>query len=216
MLILPDQQYHHALDILVTVNSFIVTSSPLWYVITQQSQCQRICISSKPWLKLHNTKKRRKKKSKVTKTVCLSGWLLSSLALILTQRSAEIKGTEEEEKKKGRKGLVSHAGGCQGCLPKETHISALSQIRNEQKFSWVHAVRQPDIKWRPWLSKQAPCYYVYLIFIWDFTLAFIGTEGTTLRVKCGYIFDERKNWPVNVSSQHLKLFSRCLKGRNKF
>lgn len=36
--------------------------------------------------------------------------------------------------KKGRKGLVSHAGGCQGCLPEETQISSLSRIRKEQKF----------------------------------------------------------------------------------
>lgn len=75
--------------------------------------------------------------------------------MIQNQRSAQIKG-DLKKKKKGRKGLVSRAGGCQGCFPKETLISPLSQIRNGKvhlsPVVWYHV--------RPWLSKQAPSYYV--------------------------------------------------------
>lgn len=79
---------------------------------------------------LHQIRKKRGPETKCV-FVWLSGWLA---AMIPTQRSAEIKGTETKTR---RKGLVSHAGGCQGCLPQGTQISSLSQIRNEQKFNWV-------------------------------------------------------------------------------
>lgn len=120
----------------------------LWRIITHAEPLSFI-------VKVNTTLYRVKKKSE-TKSICFCGWLVDSV-MILTQRSAEIKGNRrEEKKKKERKGLVSHAGGCQGCLPEETHIFCRSQIRNEQKFSSVHSGRRPDIKWRPWLSKQAP------------------------------------------------------------
>lgn len=129
-----------------------------WCLITQQLSQPKIQSPQTFSLYCHSKYYTisEKKGLKQRWCVCVVGWS----AMILTQRSAEIKGTEEEEKK-GRKGLVSHAGGCQGCLPKEPHISSLSQIRNEQKFSSVHSDRRPDIEWRPWLSKQAPRYYVY-------------------------------------------------------
>lgn len=104
---------------------------------------------------------------------------------------------------KGRKGLVSHAGGCQGCLPKGTHISSLSQIRNEQKFSSVHSGRRPDIKWRPWLSKQAPCYYVYLRLHMGFHSCFYwGLRGPLCKSNTDRVL-LKKTGTWNDHSRHL-------------
>lgn len=90
-------------------------------------------------------------------------------------RAAEIRRDE-----RGRKRLVSHAGGCQGCLLLQTRIFETLRLSRSVSLSFhplaplyllfsrikkmkqylnktllFAPARQSDIRWRPWLFKQA-------------------------------------------------------------
>lgn len=123
-------------------------------------------------------------------------------AAIPTQRSPEIKGTDEEEKMR-RKGLVSHAGGCQGCLPNRSHISSLSRIRNEQKFNSVQSWYQVAT-----LTIQTGPALLCLP---------LSSYGISLLLLLGLKERLCKSNVDKVESQYLSLntkpFSRCLKAR---
>lgn len=104
---------------------------------------------------LHYTKKKRVG-NKDCVFVWLAGWLA---AMTLTQRSAEIKGTEEGQRR-GEKVWFHMQVAVKDVYPKRP-ISPLSPKLELNKSS-AQCDRQSHIKWRPWLSKQTPCYYVYL------------------------------------------------------
>lgn len=105
---------------------------------------------------LHYTKKKKRVGNKDCVFVWLAGWLA---AMTLTQRSAEIKGTEEGQRR-GEKVWFHMQVAVKDVYPKRP-ISPLSPKLELNKSS-AQCDRQSHIKWRPWLSKQTPCYYVYL------------------------------------------------------
>lgn len=85
-------------------------------------------------------------------------------------------------------------------------VSLLSRIRNEQKFSSVHSDRLPDIKWRPCLSKQARCYYVYLWLHMGFHSCFYWDWGNSLA---------SRTWTKYFYNRRLWHYSQAPESKNK-
>lgn len=110
-----------------------------------------------------------------------AGWLA---AAILTQRSAEINGTEE--RRSGEKVWFHMQVAVKDVYPKRP-VSLLSP-KLEMNKSLVQFTPTDGL-----ISSGGPVYPNRLcvimstsVFIWDFTLAFIGAEGSALQVKHGW------------------------------
>ncbi len=110
-----------------------------------------------------------------------AGWLV---AMILTQRSAEIKGTEER-KRKGEK-VWFHMQVAVKDVYLKRPISLLSPKLEMNKSSVQFTPADGLISSGDSDYRNRLCVIMSTsVFVWDFTLAFIEAERTALQVKHG-------------------------------
>lgn len=111
--------------------------------------------------------------------VRLAAWLP---VMIPTQRSAEIKGTDEKQKTR-RKGLVSpYRWHVKDVYPARPYLlpSELEMNKSSAQFTfsdWLISSYDPD-------NTNGLCVIMAnFVLIWDFRPAFIGTQRTALEMK---------------------------------